>query len=150
MRSFYVPLFLLTWLGAVTAETASLELPENHIVVDGVNDHRRRMTRGGCHHGCPKDDRFDPQCLANAMPPYPICTKKTAQEWVESAIDGASRCCGKDLSECKCPVKDSEKFLNKIASHCKGVALCKTQTVEEAKVSLSSLEREELANEGSN
>jgi hypothetical protein len=49
---------------------------------------------------------------------------KSSNEWVDKAIDSASRCCGDDLSECKCPKKDTEKFFDKIDEYCNGVATC--------------------------
>ena len=126
-------------------------------MVDGLDyGHGRRLTRGGagCHKGCPVDDdeNFDVRCLEAAMPPYPICTKLSPAEWVKKAVDGSSRCCGDDLSECKCPVKDSEIFLNKIQAHCDGIEICKPQllALETAGNEFVSVERLEAAEIGPN
>jgi hypothetical protein len=73
---------------------------------------------------CPTSDDYSPQCLEIVTPPWPICLLKSSHEWVDKAIDSASRCCGDDLSECKCPKKDTEKFLDKIDEYCNGVATC--------------------------
>jgi hypothetical protein len=73
---------------------------------------------------CPTDDQYDPLCLKAAIPPYPICLAKNVSTWVEHAIDGATRCCQQDKSECKCPKKDAPKFLNKIDEWCAGVQVC--------------------------
>jgi hypothetical protein len=135
-----------------SAATAALEMPEDHVVVD-ISTGGRRLTRGSdCHKGCPKDDSYDPKCLASAMPPYPICTRQTPAEWVKKAIDGASRCCGDDLSDCKCPVKESDHFLSKIGAHCDGIEICKLQVMamELEGVDGASMERLEMANNGPN
>jgi hypothetical protein len=140
---------LVALLGTAFAAAANNDMPEDHIVVDGMNGHGRRLMRGGGgnHEGCPTDDSFDPKCLESVMPPYPICTKLPASEWVKKGIDGASRCCGDDLSECKCPVKDSEKFLNKIGAHCEGIETCKTQFPALELEGVSSVERVALSEE---
>ena len=49
----------------------------------------------------------------------------------EVAIDGSTRCCdgeaaAADMSECRCPKKDTAKFLDAIGDWCKGVASCPT------------------------
>ena len=146
-------LSIVALLSANAAITAALEIPEDHIVVDGLEyyGHGRRLTRGGadCHKGCPvnDDENFDVKCLEAAMPPFPMCTKLTPAEWVKKAVDGSSRCCGDDLSECKCPVKDSERFLNKIQAHCDGIEICKSQllALETAGNEFVSVERLEAA-----
>lgn len=140
---------LLALLGAAVAAAANNDMPDDHIVVDGVNGHGRRLVRGGSenHEGCPTDDSFDPKCLESVMPPYPICNKLPASEWVKKGIDGASRCCGEDLSECKCPVKDSEKFLDKIGPHCEGIKTCTTQLPALAFEGAPSMERVALSEE---
>ena len=48
------------------------------------------------------------------------------KEWVEYAVDTATRCCKADgdLSECMCPVKDTDKFLNNIGTYCDAVDFC--------------------------
>mmetsp|Transcript_4651 Transcript_4651/g.6049 ORF Transcript_4651/g.6049 Transcript_4651/m.6049 type:complete len:144 (-) Transcript_4651:251-682(-) len=78
----------------------------------------------GCPFHCPRDDSYPPSCLDNVIPPWPICLFKSVDEWVEKAQDGASRCCGYDLSECKCPKKDTDQFLDKIDAWCDGVDTC--------------------------
>ena len=74
---------------------------------------------------CPSDPAFG-ECQNKLQPPFPICCKKTVAEWIESAKDSATRCCGGDLTDCKCPVKDKPKFLNKIPDYCSAVAACST------------------------
>ena len=73
---------------------------------------------------CPTDDSYLPSCAENVIPPWPICKSKSFDEWVEKARDCASRCCGGDLSECKCPKKDTDKFLDRIDEWCDGVYSC--------------------------
>ena len=74
---------------------------------------------------CPSDPAFG-ECQNKLQPPFPICCKKTVAEWIESAKDSATRCCGGDLTDCQCPVKDKPKFLNKIPDYCSAVAACST------------------------
>ncbi|CAB9531211.1 expressed unknown protein [Seminavis robusta] len=78
---------------------------------------------------CPTDVAFSSECLSAAMPPYPICMKRSASEWVEHAIESHARCCGTDTTECKCPQKNSARFLGKIENHCHGVEICKAQVL---------------------
>lgn len=73
---------------------------------------------------CPTDETFSNKCLQSAIPPYPICLKASAKEWVEKALKGHDDCCGEDLSSCKCPKKDSAKFVGKIGDWCAGVETC--------------------------
>ena len=127
---------------ATTSASISVEdiMPEDHIVIDGDGtmhpSFRRRLggssssSGAGCHKGCPTDKKYDPKCLEAAMPPYPICSKLSADEWVRKAIDGSSRCCGgDDISNCRCPVKTSDRFRNRIGGHCEGVEICKMQVL---------------------
>mmetsp|Transcript_12239 Transcript_12239/g.16004 ORF Transcript_12239/g.16004 Transcript_12239/m.16004 type:complete len:182 (-) Transcript_12239:186-731(-) len=142
-------ILLIALFGASAASVQALEnpalLPEDHFVVEGINNNVQQQQgnsglRGlthadgggggwGNHEGCPTDEKYSATCLESCMPPYPYCTKLSAEEWVKKAIDGSSRCCAADgdLSECKCPVKDSECFLSKIKSHCEGIEMCKAQ-----------------------
>ncbi len=73
---------------------------------------------------CPTDDGYPQSCLDKVIPPWPICKFGSVDQFVEKAKDGASRCCGTDLSECKCPKKDTDKFLNEIGAWCDGVSTC--------------------------
>ncbi|CAB9502378.1 expressed unknown protein [Seminavis robusta] len=77
-----------------------------------------------CLFECPKDDAYGPACIRSVMPPWPICKFRNVDDFVEHAKDGATRCCGDDLSACRCPKKDSPKFLERIDDWCKGVASC--------------------------
>lgn len=124
---------LTLMIGDSASSDKAMEMPEDHIFVKGMNiQHGRRRLTQGIHTGCPVDDQYDPKCLEAAMPPFPICTKLTTDEWVKKAMGGSyDRCCGEDndLSECKCPVKTSEKFLNKIGAHCDGLEICKSQVL---------------------
>jgi hypothetical protein len=77
-----------------------------------------------CFH-CPTSDQYDPLCLTNALPPWPICLFHDVDYFVAKAKDGATRCCvGDDLSECRCPKKDTPEFLDKIGDWCDGVQKC--------------------------
>jgi len=73
---------------------------------------------------CPKDDSLDPKCLENIIPPWPICLFHDVDYFLSKSLDGSSRCCGDDISECKCPKKDTDKFKSKIGEWCAGVATC--------------------------
>ncbi|KAL7461659.1 hypothetical protein ACHAXS_002069 [Conticribra weissflogii] len=73
---------------------------------------------------CPTDEQFNAECLASVTPPFPICLKKSAAEWVAQAQDAAPRCCGDDKSACRCPVKGTSEFSSKIDGYCAGVASC--------------------------
>eukprot|EP00980_Cylindrotheca_fusiformis_P024344 scaffold11783_cov120-Cylindrotheca_fusiformis.AAC.4 len=85
-------------------------------------DHALRMesSKGNC----PTDESYSTKCLESAIPPYPICLKASAKEWVEKSIKGHDDCCGEDLSTCKCPEKESAKFISKIGDWCAGVETC--------------------------
>lgn len=78
-----------------------------------------------CFH-CPTSDDYDPACVDAIMPPWPICLFHSVDYWVENAIDSESRCCGDDISECKCPHKDTAKFKERIEAYCEGVQKCKS------------------------
>jgi hypothetical protein len=73
---------------------------------------------------CPTDDSYSAKCLESAIPPYPICLKASAKEWVEKSLVGHDDCCGEDMSTCKCPQKNSAKFVGKIGDWCAGVETC--------------------------
>lgn len=70
---------------------------------------------------CPKDDNISQTCLDAILPPFPICLGRTAAEWVDHAKDSATRCCVDDMSQCKCPKKDTDAFKAKIGAYCKAV-----------------------------
>jgi hypothetical protein len=84
-----------------------------------------------CLFECPTSDAYGPACLRSAIPPWPICKFKTVDAFVEHAKDSATRCCGDDLSECKCPKKDTPEFMEAIDNWCKGVASCGCEEGEE-------------------
>mmetsp|Transcript_16549 Transcript_16549/g.24755 ORF Transcript_16549/g.24755 Transcript_16549/m.24755 type:complete len:146 (-) Transcript_16549:247-684(-) len=73
---------------------------------------------------CPSDESYPASCTDSVIPPWPICKFHSVEDWVASAQDSATRCCGDDLTDCKCPKKDDEKFLNKIGEWCQGVDSC--------------------------
>ena len=75
---------------------------------------------------CPTDDSYLESCLDSVIPPWPICKFHTVEDWVASAKDSSSRCCGDDMSMCKCPKKDTQAFLDKIGEWCDGVATCES------------------------
>lgn len=74
---------------------------------------------------CPKDDSYDPACQRSAIPPWPICLAHGMEYWVSKAKDGATRCCGTNIDDCRCPKKDTDDFQDKIASWCADIASCK-------------------------
>lgn len=73
---------------------------------------------------CPTSDQYDPECLKNAIPPWPICLFHDVDYFVEKSKDGASRCCTDDLTECRCPKKDTPQFLDQIEGWCQGIQKC--------------------------
>jgi hypothetical protein len=73
---------------------------------------------------CPTDDRYSAECLKSSIPPWPICLFHDAEYFVEKAEDGATRCCGGDITDCRCPKKDTEKFQEAIGEWCDGVKTC--------------------------
>jgi hypothetical protein len=73
---------------------------------------------------CPRSDDYSPECLDAITPPWPICLRHSSEEWVNIAIDSIPRCCGDDLTNCKCPMKDSQYFLNRIDDYCDGADIC--------------------------
>jgi hypothetical protein len=107
-------------------------LPEDHpyytIVEDDTtdsNNHERDLWGSQEVHGdCPKDNQYTAKCLQSVMPPYPICTKKTVDEWVAKAWQGHDDCCGEDMTTCKCPQKNSATFAGKLGDWCAGVETC--------------------------
>lgn len=78
---------------------------------------------------CPTDEDGDysPRCVKAAIPPWPICLMNDLDGWVDKALDSADRCCGDDKSMCKCPKKDSPKFLHDIDLWCKDIQFCDDQ-----------------------
>jgi len=76
---------------------------------------------------CPTDDKYDKACLKSAIPPWPICLLHDAKFFVDAAMDGATRCCGDDTSQCRCPKKETNAFKDAIGDWCKGVASCKKE-----------------------
>ena len=80
---------------------------------------------------CPYDDTLPLECIKNIIPPWPICLFHDIDYFRRVAIDGSTRCCdgeaaAADMSECRCPKKDTAKFLDSIGDWCKGVASCPT------------------------
>lgn len=78
---------------------------------------------------CPYDDTLPIECIKNIIPPWPICLFHDIDYFRRVALDGATRCCdgesaAADMSECRCPKKDTTKFVDSIGAWCKGVASC--------------------------
>lgn len=78
---------------------------------------------------CPYDDTLPLECIKNIIPPWPICLFHDIDYFRKVAIDGSTRCCdgeaaAADMSECRCPKKDTTKFVDSIGDWCKGVASC--------------------------
>jgi hypothetical protein len=89
----------------------------------------RPWTTLKCSFSCPTSDDYSPECLDAITPPWPICLRhSSAEEWVNIAIDSIPRCCGgDDLPDCKCPMKDSQYFLNRIDDYCDGAEICSNE-----------------------
>ena len=115
----------------------------------------------GEHDGeCPTSDLYEAKCLESAIPPYPICTKKSVEEWVEHALKGYDHCCGggEITALCKCPKRDTPIFTSKIGDWCGGVETCSSPSISnsagimgETTASLrASKERLEVPTEGGN
>ena len=86
---------------------------------------KERGMRSPQYKGCPEDDRFPEDCEI-LMPPYPACKTAKVFEWIAYAIgSGGPHCCREDLSECRCPVKDSEQFAMAIEYGCQEIGTCK-------------------------
>jgi hypothetical protein len=99
-------------------------LPEDHVPLAVARNVGRRRAVQGNDDRCPTDDTYAQKCLESAMPPYPICTKQTVDEWVDKALVGYDRCCGEQMGRCKCPRKDTPRFASKIGDWCAGVETC--------------------------
>ena len=105
MSKVYISIFILALLGAFSYLS--------------LND------KGDCpFFECPTSDSYPQTCLDNVIPPWPICKLGSVDHWVEHAKDGATRCCGDDLSQCRCPKKDTKTFLDTIGAWCDGVSTC--------------------------
>jgi hypothetical protein len=100
------------------------KIPKDHVYDDPTTTTTRQLLAQEQQETCPADDSYDPKCLQSAIPPYPICTRKTVDEWVRHALQGYDDCCGKSLEACTCPKKDSDKFGAKIGDWCAGVKTC--------------------------
>lgn len=79
-------------------------------------------SQGAALTGCPTDSAIDAACLEAVTPPFPICLQKSASEWVAHSRDSSTRCCGNDISQCGCPVKNGAAFQAKIGPHCTAIA----------------------------
>ena len=80
-----------------------------------------------CFFHCPKSSYYSSECLDAITTPYPICFCHTSEDWVNIDFDSIPRCCETNLSECRCPVKDSKYFLNKSGNYCKGADICRNE-----------------------
>ena len=89
---------------------------------------------------CPKPEeyKYSEACYEATQPPYFVCKDMKPDEWVEKALDSYPRCCGDDLSECRCPVKDYWFFKNKIDSYCAKVEECDPPAIVAADSSVTS------------
>ena len=73
---------------------------------------------------CPTDVSYDTKCLKSAIPPWPVWLFHDAKYWVDSALDGATRCCADNSIDCRCPKKDTKRFKENIVAWCVDVAGC--------------------------
>ena len=113
--------------------------PENHIVYEigaTIGSHQARALSSSSSFSsssCPTSDKYSEACLQASIPPYPICLSKTVEEYVEQAIQGYNDCCivsEDDMStSCKCPQKNSQKFINKISDWCARAETCLDSSV---------------------
>ena len=125
---------------ATTVSTSSIRgvviPPENHIVYEigaTISSHQASRTLSSSSSSCPTSDKYSEACLQASIPPYPICLSKTVEEYVEQAIQGYNDCCivsEDDMStSCKCPQKNSQKFINKISDWCARAETCLDSSV---------------------
>ena len=77
---------------------------------------------------CPEpeaDAKYSQECYKATEPPSFVCKNMKPDEWVEKALESYPRCCGDDLSECRCPVKNVYPYFQaKIDDYCAKVELC--------------------------
>eukprot|EP00978_Attheya_sp_CCMP212_P012800 scaffold31989_cov54-Attheya_sp.AAC.3 len=105
-------LLLLLWLGMVSMQLSSVDAAAWDRVLKCFK--------------CPTSEDYEPSCLKSSIPPWPICLLHGVDYWVHTAEDSATRCCAADdLSECKCPKKDTPDFQNLIGDWCNGVSKCR-------------------------
>lgn len=104
----------------------------------------------GCCHKCnvTEDDvkKYGAECLANVIPPWPICVfhKRSAGEFVKHSKDSATRCCGSDTSECRCPHMDTWRFQGRIQQWCEAVKTCPAVDDEESTANHDASAQQEL------
>ncbi len=83
---------------------------------------------------CPQPEansKYSEECYKATTPPPFVCKNMKPDEWVEAALDSYPRCCGDDLSACKCPVKNFwPPFKARIGDYCAKVEICKSSAVE--------------------
>mmetsp|Transcript_1890 Transcript_1890/g.2619 ORF Transcript_1890/g.2619 Transcript_1890/m.2619 type:complete len:122 (+) Transcript_1890:123-488(+) len=74
---------------------------------------------------CPKDDSLPKPCQEAITPPWPICLFHSTDYFLAKSIKGYNRCCNPDdLSECRCPRKDTTSFQKHIGEWCEKVSSC--------------------------
>mmetsp|Transcript_2817 Transcript_2817/g.5093 ORF Transcript_2817/g.5093 Transcript_2817/m.5093 type:complete len:148 (+) Transcript_2817:98-541(+) len=84
---------------------------------------------------CPQSEtnKYSEECYKATCPPPFVCDKMTPDEWVEKALESYPRCCGDDLTECKCPVKDVwPPFKAKIGDYCAKVEICEPSATDKS------------------
>mmetsp|Transcript_31121 Transcript_31121/g.45796 ORF Transcript_31121/g.45796 Transcript_31121/m.45796 type:complete len:127 (-) Transcript_31121:62-442(-) len=77
----------------------------------------------------PENSKYSEACYKATEPPYFVCINMEPDEWVEKALATYPRCCGEDLTQCTCPVKDYWFFKNKIADYCAKVEVCEPDAI---------------------
>ena len=76
--------------------------------------------------GCPDPADFvkayplyDIECVENSIPPWPLCLFHNITYFVAASVSSASRCCDfENLDECRCPLKNHDKFQKKMKEWC--------------------------------
>ncbi len=64
-------------------------------------------------------------CVANSIPPWPICLFHNITYFIASSVSSASRCCDPDrMDECRCPVKSHPQFVATMEDWCENIQTC--------------------------
>ncbi len=64
-------------------------------------------------------------CVANSIPPWPICLFHNITYFIASSVSSASRCCDpNNLEECRCPVKTHPQWLETMEDWCENIQTC--------------------------
>eukprot|EP01083_Nonionella_stella_P062766 163191_1 len=68
------------------------------------------------------------ECVENSIPPWPLCLFHNITYFVAASVSSASRCCDfENLDECRCPLKNYDKWQMKMDNWCENIATCPTE-----------------------